>query len=36
MKYPWVTNSENRKIYAEWIFKNVICDEDNPNNFENM
>ena len=34
-KYPWIVSEESRKKYADWVFKNVILDEENPNNLVN-
>lgn len=28
-KYPWIVSEESRKKYADWVFKNVILDEEN-------
>ncbi|MFW3455197.1 hypothetical protein ACN68H_09710 [Aerococcus viridans] len=35
IKYPWIVSEESRKKYADWVFKNVILDEENPNNLVN-
>lgn len=35
IKYPWIVSEESRKKYADWVFKNVILDEKNPNNLVN-
>lgn len=35
IKYPWIVSEESRKKYADWVFKNVILDEENPNNLIN-
>lgn len=35
IKYPWIVSEESRKKYADWVFKNVISDEENPNNLVN-
>ena len=35
IKYPWIVSEETRKKYANWVFKNVILDEENPNNLVN-
>lgn len=36
IKYPWIVTEENRKRYANWIFKNVILGKDNAGSFDDF